>query len=122
MIDSKKLEPENGFDLRMEIDYDPFASVSDYDCYTPKQVKAWENDEWYFVSVEVIASKAGVDLGSASYGSIEYGYYTITNDKDELSEQTEITIEDIEGYVTSELAGEAMSRAEEKLAELVGVN
>jgi hypothetical protein len=122
MIDSKKLEPENGYDLRLEIDYDPFGNLSDFDGFTQKQIEAYNNDEWYFVSVEVIASKAGVDLGSASYGSIEYGLYTYTNDKDEVTGQNEITINDIEAYVAAELAGEAISRADEKLKELTAVN
>ena len=122
MIDSKKLEPENGYDLRLEIDYDLFGDLSDFDGYTPKQIEAYNNDDWYFVSVEVVASKAGVDLGTASYGSIEYGLYTNTNDKDEVTGQKEITINDIQAYVANELAGEAIARADEKLLELTAVN
>lgn len=122
MIDSTQLEPENGYDLRLEIDHDPFAGLQDSECYTPKQVEAWKNDEWYFVTVEVIASKAGVDLGSGSYGGIEYGYYTYTNDKDEIVSQSEITVKDVANYVGSELAGEAISNADEKLKELTAVN
>lgn len=121
MIAYKKMPSEDGFDLRLVIDHDPWGNITDFDGYTAKQVEAWKNDEWYFVNAEVIASRAGIDLGSQSYCSIEYGTYTMTDDKDNFEGKKDIGIDEIVEYVGAELAGEAISYAKEKLQELMKV-
>lgn len=119
MIDSKKMPSEDGFDLRLVIDHDPWGDIADFDGYTEKQIKAWNEDEWYFVTAEVIASRAGIDLGSGSYGSIEYGYYTYTDDQDNFLSAHVITIDEIIEMVGNELAEVAIENAKAKLEELL---
>ena len=119
MIDSKKMPSEDGFDLRLVIDHDPWGDIADFDGYTEKQIKAWNEDEWYFVSAEVIASRAGIDLGSGSYPSIEYGYYTYTDEHDNFLSAKVITIEEVIEMVGPELAEVAIENAREKLQELM---
>lgn len=119
MITTKKMPSEEGFELRLVIDYDPFGSLNDFDGYTEKQLEAWRNDEWYFVTAEVIASRAGIDLGGGTYGGIEYGSYTHTDEHDNFLSMTEIEIEDIIQLVGGELAEVAIWNAREKLQELM---
>jgi hypothetical protein len=121
MIDSKKMPSEDGFDLRLVIDHDPWGSLADFDGYTEKQMKAWNEDEWFFVTAEVIASRAGIDLGSGCYGSIEYGYYTYTDDQDNFLSAKVITIEEVIEMVGPELAEVAIEHAKAKLDELMKV-
>lgn len=121
MIDSKKMPSEDGFDLRLVIDHDPWGNITDFDGYTAKQVEAWKNDEWYFVNAEVIASRAGIDLGSGSYPSIEYGYYTYTDEQDNFLSAKVITIEEVIEMVGPELAEVAIEHAKAKLDELMKV-
>jgi hypothetical protein len=118
MIDSKMIGESEGFKLRMELEYDLFADLTDCEI-TDKQTQAYLDAEWCFVTAEVIASKAGVDLGSATYGALEYGYFLITDEHDNPIETKNITIHDIDNWVGSELSGEAISNAQEKLAELL---
>ena len=119
MIESKTMPSEEGFALRLVIDHDPFGNLADFDGYTEKQIKAWNEDEWYFVTAEVIASRAGVDLGSGSYGNVEYGYYTHTDDQDNFLSAKVITIDEVIEMLGAELSEVAISSAKEKLAELL---
>ena len=119
MIDSKKIGEEDGFTLTLIIDHDPWSDTCDDDGLTPKQIEAWNNDEWWYVSATVTASRADIELGSYGYGGLEYGTYTNTDDSDNVVSKKDITIDDINDYVGLELAGEAISRAQEKLTELV---
>ncbi|MFC9995712.1 hypothetical protein [Nocardia sp. NPDC127526] len=41
----------------------------------PELMAGWRADEWFFVGVQVTASRAGVELGEASVWSLEYGWY-----------------------------------------------
>ena len=121
MIENKKLESEEGFELKLQLSDDPWTTPEDNDGLTPKQIEAWTNDEWFYVTAEVVASVAGVELGSACYGGIEWGHYTYTDDDDNVLSQGQITVEDIDDYVGSELAGQAIANAREKLAEILKI-
>ena len=98
---------------------DPWASPEDYDALTPKQVEAWQNDEWFYVTTEVEIAYEGATVGTASYGGIEYGLFTYTNDDDEIQKREEITAKDLWEYVGEELKGEAMSIALENINKLI---
>lgn len=121
MIDSTKIGSAEGFDFTLKIYEDPWTTVEDNDSLTPKQIEAWTEDEWFYVSAEVVASVADVELGSASYGGIEYGSFTHTDEEDNFLSVREITIYDIDNYVGSELAGQAVENAREKLAEIIKI-
>jgi hypothetical protein len=73
------------------------------------------------VTAEVSASIADVELGTASYPSIEWGAFPMTDDNDNLLSVKDITIHHIDGYVGSELAGQAIENAREKLAEIMKI-
>ena len=123
MIEWKKMESEQGFDLRLEIDSDLFWEPLDDEGLTPNQVEAWKRDEWLYVCAEVVASKAGIDLGRACYGALTYGDFTMTDEQDNIIEKKTITINDIEDYVGAELAGEAILNAKSRLTQLMrGMN
>jgi hypothetical protein len=119
MIDSKKMQSKDGFDLVLNIDYDHWTEPQQHDNYTAKQIEAWEKDEWWFIFAEVVASKSGIELGSSGYGGIEFGYFTSTDEQDQITNQSHITIDDIEDYAGFELADTAMTEALIKLAELL---
>lgn len=114
----KTLEAENGFELKLSIEPDLFCTPDDYDGMTPKQIEAWNNDEWHYVCATVTASRLDIELGSCTYGGIEYGNYTYTDDDDNVTGRKWIDIDDIADYVGSELSGEAIWQAEQKITEL----
>lgn len=62
----------------MTLSISPFyAKPRDYDCYDETQLAAWERDEWYFAELAVTASANGVDLGTASCVTLEYGDFPV---------------------------------------------
>lgn len=77
----------DGTDYWACIKYDPDASPYESECYTGKQVKAWERDNWYFVGVVIRAERGGMILsenltslwGIESYSSPEY-FLEVAND------------------------------------------
>lgn len=73
VIDATTLGTIDGFDISAHIVPDLDATVSDSDCYNATQREAWRNDAWHFVGIIVTASRADVDLGSASLWGCEYG-------------------------------------------------
>ena len=119
MIDSKDIGQSENFTLTLVVDYDPWADTRDDDGLTPKQIEAWKNDEWCYVTATLTASRAGIELGEDSLCGLEYGTFTITDDSDNVVTTKEITIDDIYDYVGLELSGEAVSKAQEKLTELM---
>jgi hypothetical protein len=84
IIDKRELPAQDGFDLRAELVPDYDGSTDDSDCYTPKQIAAWRNDDWRFVGIIVTASREGIDLGSASIWGTEYGDYIMTDEDDNV--------------------------------------
>lgn len=59
----------------MQLSISPFyAKPRDYDeCYDDVQVAAWMEDKWWFAELAVTASANGIDLGTASMITVEYG-------------------------------------------------
>lgn len=113
------MEAEQGFELMLRLTDDEFFSTEDDEGLTSKQIEAWKNDEWRYVYAEVVASRCGVELGSAGYGGIAYGYFPNTDEHDNLTGHTDLDAKSIIAYVGNELAGEAISNAEAKLNELL---
>lgn len=76
IIDQADLGKVRGFDLRVEVvpddtAYDePIAEYADFDV-----VRAWLHGDWEYVGLIVIASRAGIDLGSDSVWAVERGYF-----------------------------------------------
>lgn len=103
----------DGLDVYLLITPDPWTRPDDDDGMTPKQHKSWSNDDWYYVSATVTLSLNGVEIGSASYGGLEFGTFLLTNDNDEITGTTEIDEDKIWEYVGDELAGQALENAYE---------
>lgn len=118
MIDTMKAGHIEGFDLYLSIHFDEFASPEDDDGLTAKQLEAYKNNEWQYVVAVVEAYKFGICLGQASYGMIEHGLLTLTDENDRVLGTKSVNIKDINDYVGAELAGEAISQAEEKISEI----
>jgi hypothetical protein len=118
MFSRTKFGEVAGADVFLSLNFDSWARPDDYDGMTTKQVEAWNKDEWHYVQATVSIELDGVEIGSCTYGSIEYGNFVMTNDQDEFISQDWIGENEIWGYVGEELKGEAMSRAEENLGKL----
>lgn len=84
-IDWRDLDARDGFELSARLYYDSDSTPDDYDCFTPKQVQAWRNDEWQFVGLVITASIAGTELGRASCWSVESGLWTDTDENDNVT-------------------------------------
>jgi hypothetical protein len=118
MIETMKASKIDGFDLYLKIYPDEFAYPEDDEGLTASQVQAYKKDEWWYVYAEIEAHKYGLCLGQAGYGMIEYGLFTVTDQEDHVLEKKDIDIRDINNFVGNELAGEAISQAQEKIKEI----
>jgi hypothetical protein len=107
-----------GYELFLQIEPDEFAYPEDDEGLTPKQLEAYSKDEWIYIVATVTAEKYGIVFGQASYGMLEYGVFPATDEQDNLIETSLITARDINSYVGTELAGEAISRAEEVIKKI----
>lgn len=74
-LDSIDLGTIDGFDIRAELEIDnTYYSEPDGD-YTPEQIAAFTNGDWYYVTLIVTASRGDIDLGSDSLGLVESGMF-----------------------------------------------
>jgi hypothetical protein len=64
----------NGFEFRANIVDDPMASIEDVDCLSEDQIRAWQNNEWWFVGVQIDVYYKDILLGTnvGSLWGIEY--------------------------------------------------
>lgn len=51
-----------GYDLTAVVEYDHQSHVDEYDCYSPDQIAAWQDDQWCYYGLVIIVSKNGVKL------------------------------------------------------------
>lgn len=80
IINRRVLEPRDGFTLTAYEVADDDASpigeeLENGGCYTREDIEAWRNGEWHYAGVIVVASRAGVDLGSGAIWGCETGDY-----------------------------------------------
>lgn len=117
-IDYRDLPARDGFDLRAELFYDPDVSVRDYDCYTPRQIEAFDRGDWDYCGIVVTASLDGRNLGSASIWGCEHGLYPITTEDDTITKT--IWIDPLTGdswdQYGDDLVSEAIAEAQAFLA------
>lgn len=113
-IDQRSLGTVDGFDIVAYLVPDTDSAPTDFDCYSPEQIQAWREDEWQYVGTIVTASRAGIELGSASLWGSEYGFLPtvgyvspLVGDGDKF----------VSGYGPG-LISEAIAEAQAKLAEL----
>ena len=112
----------NGIRYRVRIVPDDDASPCDYEDYTPRQVKEWEEGEWQFAGVLVSLDIPGLDAGwpGASLWGTGYGDMPLTTEDDELTGQAYDPAAYVRGDVVPDLAGElwAQPDATARLTEL----
>ncbi|AXH49813.1 hypothetical protein KNU02_gp88 [Gordonia phage Pleakley] len=80
VITSRTLDPVDGFDLIAYEVYDTDSSpigeeTENGGCYDRADIEAWRNDEWYYAGVVVVASRAGIPLGSGAIWGCDTGDY-----------------------------------------------
>ena len=85
-MDYKNVGQIDGFDITFVIDVDYDTTPEEFDCYTPKQVAAWKNNEWQYVTIGVLVARCDIELGSAFISGVEYGEFPITTVNDEVTE------------------------------------
>jgi hypothetical protein len=117
ILDTKELpnvDSDNDYTYTLNLLEDFVQDSNDYDCYDAVQIKNYRKNNWAFVLMEVTASKAGFELGTAYLGGIEFGH---------LDAETNITIETImeqQSYYILELIMEATDSADEIVKLLKG--
>jgi hypothetical protein len=123
-LDSKTIPDSDiaGLSWHVTVDEDTFyyGDKPDGDCYTPKQVAAFQAGDWSYVTVGVTPVVAGVELdGCDEYLSgVEYGTYTCTDEDDNVTGVVRIDLdkmihgsgEDYEPYPVPDLILEAKTR------------
>ncbi|AGY37026.1 hypothetical protein FREDWARD_84 [Mycobacterium phage Fredward] len=116
VLDSKALGERDGFDIRVDVTYDQDAQPADYDCYDQATIKAWDNSEWEFVLLRVVASKRGHELGDAYLGGVERGWFPREGERNQFIDPLD------EGSIndyTDDMVEEALLQAKAELAALV---
>jgi hypothetical protein len=65
-----------GFDITATVCFDEDTRPEDSDCYTPRQIQAWREDEWFFCGIVLTVSRNGVELPghAASLWGIECNF------------------------------------------------
>lgn len=73
-IDRIDLGTIDGFSIRAELFDDPtcYSDYPDGD-YSDEQIAAYRAGDWYYTTIVVTASRAGIDLGSDSLCMVAYG-------------------------------------------------
>jgi len=110
VIDWRTLPDRDGFTLTARKYHDTDSTPDDYECYTPKQVTAWQQDQWQFVGLVVTASVDGIELGTADLWSIEDGLFTATDEHDNVTRVLDLDCLHDDDYLT-DLVTEAITVA-----------
>lgn len=53
-----------GFDITARVEFDSDTRPDEFDCYTPRQISAWKNDDWFFCGIVLSVSRNGVELSN----------------------------------------------------------
>ena len=117
-LETLQLPKQGKFDLLAYVVPDEDCLPSDFDCYTPKQLEAWRNEDWYFVGVYVVASINGIDLSMSSLWGIEYGEFPLTDENDNLESVTSLDLANLASRVLPYLISEVIQSAENNLEAL----
>jgi hypothetical protein len=90
--------------------------VNDYDLtspegdgFTEKQVKAFSDDQWYYVGVMITPLINGdpIEMANQSLWGVEYGHYPATDEDDNLIEWLWLDVDTIRESVVPDLIDEA---------------
>ena len=73
MFESKIIE-HDGFTIRIDVEQDADYTPHDANCFSPADIRSWENDEWHFVGYVYTAIKDGIELGESSIWGDQWRY------------------------------------------------
>ena len=116
-----------GLSWLVTVDYDQDLTEPEGDCYTPKQVEAFQRGDWHYVVVGVTPVVAGVELDDlADYlGAVEYGRYVLTDEDDNVTGTVYLGLDDMlnghdgyPGHPVPDMISEAKATLKGKLASL----
>jgi hypothetical protein len=118
ILDSVDLGVTDGFTITAvtvpdDTAYESPEDVAEY-ADAEATAAAWRNDEWGYVGIVVIASRAGVKLGTASIWAVESGSMPGVGDVDPLRDKNGSL-----GYYGDDLTAEAVTEARRTLASLL---
>ena len=106
-IGASTVTEKDGFQFRIDIEYDDMMRIEDVDCYSQKEIKAWKEGKWCYGGIVVHAQKNGVNLGIVtSLWGIEIGDYF---------PQCALYVND----VIFEMLPEAVENAKKRVAEML---
>lgn len=109
----------NGLKIMAREVADEVASPYDVDCYTATQVAEWDTGAWSYCGVIVdVVDGDGRHWGTSLMMSIERGYFTVTDENDNVKDTREIDPL-TEDYPLNELIPEALNYAAENLSSFV---
>lgn len=94
----------NGIKFTVETSPDYEARPNDFDCYTPRQIAAYEADEWNFVVVSVELHDETEYLGG-----VESGHYLMTDEDDIGDERVWLSPEE-DSTILDDMCDELVAR------------
>lgn len=117
-LDSIELAPVQGFSISAKIvDEDYYPPMPEGDNYTTEQIDAYVRGDWKYVGIIVTASRGGVELGTDSLWSVEYGSFPIDG-RTVFIDPLHDSKGSLAAHVTA-MAEFAVDEARKKLTELV---
>lgn len=119
VLTMRQLGKRDGFDLVAYKMADEDASTDDADCYDEDDVAEHQSGDWSFVGVVVKAFRDGIELGEAALWSVEDGYLSGAQSKDNPSGYVSAfghTLGEHEG--DADLPAEAIAQAKAAWAKL----
>jgi hypothetical protein len=109
----------DGWTVAVSAPADPYNDhpTDQGDCYTDAQIAAWESQDWWYCVLNVHVSREGVQLGSSYLGGIESGWYTYTDEDDNIT-----GVGNVGPYaeVVDDCIAEAIEEAKATLSRLCG--
>ena len=127
VYDTRILADVDGFTLTAYAVYDTDTTPPEQDCYDAADVAAWRAGEWHYAGVVVVASREGIELGSASIWGIDTGDYweNLARERggvyvgDVLAEWTPTGVGTFANGYGGDLIADAVREGREVLASLV---
>lgn len=95
-----------GLSYKIAVVPDLDSSPDDADCYTATQKAAWARDEWSYVGVIVTPVVNGTELldFDDSLWGLEYGDFTMTDEDDNVTGRTWLTLDAFTTETVHEMA------------------
>lgn len=99
--DSIRLEHSSGITFVATLEHDTDTRPTDFDCYTPEQIRDWKNDEWRYVGIVVTALFEGIEIDTESTWGCECN---LNGNNDGLNEVANEDLNNLAGRVVAKLS------------------